>query len=179
MTRARLLSLLAFVALLAACRGDITQATLMSGVDQPMVATGDDAYTLEEWGGGTFTHLDVTIENASPETISLLNCNGAYGVVLEKRVGRRWVQTWAPFLPGCLSRPIEILPGGMLRDTIRVFAGARGGPTYPQFATDQVEGTYRLVVVSAYWHYDGDGPPWGAAVPRRAMTSNAFRLIME
>ena len=68
MTRARLLSLLAFVALLAACRGDITQATLLSGVDQPMVATGDDAYTLEEWGGGTFTHLDVTIENASPET---------------------------------------------------------------------------------------------------------------
>ena len=179
MIRAGIPLLFAAVALLAACQGDITQSALLAVVDHPMVAMGEDAYTLEQWSGGVSTRLDIIVENSSPETISLLNCNGAYGVVLERRVGTDWVTAWAPVLPLCLGKPIEIPPGGLLQDTIKVFAGRRGSMTHPQFAMDQLEGTYRMVVTSAYWHYDHDGPPWGDAVPSRVMTSNPFRLIVE
>lgn len=180
MTRAALLRSLPMVALFAACQGDITDADLLlQSADGTMVATGEEHYALQRSDRTLHGRIGFSITNSSEETISLLNCNGAYGVVLEKRVGSGWVGVWSPVLPGCLSRPIEIPPGGILEDTLSLHAGVRGSNVNPQFSVDDVDGTYRLIVVSAYWRYDGDGPPWGTAVPEDVMVSNAFQLSVE
>lgn len=149
MIRVGFLRSVALIALLAACQGDITDANLLSrSVDGTMVATGEEQYTLQRSERALHGRIGFSIENSSGETISLLNCNGAYGVVLEKRVGRDWVGVWSPVLPGCLSEPIEIAPGGVLQDTLSRHAGVRGSNTYPHFSVDEVDGTYRLVVVA-------------------------------
>lgn len=47
---------------------------------------------------------------------------------------------------------------------------------YPKFFVDEIRGYYRLMITSAYWDYDPDGPEWGELVPLEERVSAPFRL---
>lgn len=86
------------------------------------------------------------------------------------------MSAWSPVLLECLSPPIEIAPGASLNDEVDISAGKRGSNMYPQFMVDDIEGVYRLVIGSAYWSYDHNGPPWGEPVPVPDRVSNSFEI---
>lgn len=148
-------------------------------VGDAAVATSASSYTLQGTQGGWAGEIDFAFTNVTGQTISLLNCRGGFGVRLEKREGGEWVPAWHPVLLQCLSPPIELRPGETHHHTLHVFAGRPGSNRYPQFEVDRIDGTYRLVVGSAYWDYDHDGPPWGEPVPLEHRVSNTFEIRAE
>jgi hypothetical protein len=143
--------------------------------DTPIV-TDRTSYTLQRGSHGWETEIVFEYTNATERTISLLNCNGSFALRLEKLDAGEWVSAWGPPIPMCLSRPIEIARGDRYATTLSVFGGFPGTNTYPQFQVEPVDGTYRLVIESAYWGYDHDGPPWGEQVPLEERVSHTFEI---
>lgn len=146
--------------------------------DAPIV-TDRASYTLQRGSHGWETEITFQYANATARTISILNCNESFALRLEMREGGDWVSAWNPPIPMCLSRPIEISPGGSYGTTLSVFGGYPGSNTYPQFEVEEIDGTYRLVIESAYWDYDHDGPPWGEQLPLAARASHTFEIRTE
>jgi hypothetical protein len=129
--------------------------------------------------GGLSGRLGFTYVNRTGRTISLLNCRGTFGHVLEKWDGAAWVKAWGPALLGCLDRPIVIGAGGAHRFTLDVWAGEPGTSSWPQFVVDPIEGDYRLVITAAYWSYDHDGPPFGEPPPLEHRSSSKFAVTVR
>ena len=67
-------------------------------------------------------------------------------------------------------------PASSLPDEVEILAGRPGSNLHPQFAVDEIDGMYRLVVESAYWNYDHDGPPWGETLPLEYRASEPFEI---
>ena len=180
MSTIRSLTTVAIAVALAACSQELTTsephtALVPEGDDAP-VTTGADVYTLERTSTGWSGEIDFGFTNETERTISLLNCNGSYGLMLEKQQDDTWVTAWAPILPACLSPPIEIESDSARSDEIRIFAGLTGSNYYPQFSVEAIPGVYRLLISSAYWNYDHDGPAWGDLVPLEHRVSNNFEI---
>lgn len=136
-------------------------------------------YFLEAGTRGWHGELEFSITNVTDRTISLLNCNGAFGLRLERWSGGEWEYAWGPILPRCLSPPISLEPDESRDSGLFVFGGYPGGNSYPRFRVETVDGIYRLVVTSGYWDYRHDGPSWGEEVPRGYLTSGPFELRTE
>jgi len=143
--------------------------------DAPIV-TDRASYTLQRGSHGWQGEIAFEYSNATDRTISILNCNGSFALRLEKLEAGAWVSAWGPAIPSCLSPPIEIAPGDGYATTISVFGGFRNSNHYPQFQVDEIDGTYRLVIESAYWNYDHNGPPWGEQVPLEHRVSHTFEI---
>jgi hypothetical protein len=140
------------------------------------IRTDSSRYTLERRPTGWQADIAIEYTNPTDATISLLNCNGAFSLRLEKYDAGEWVTAWQPALPMCLSPPIEIGPGETFSRTLEVFGADPHSQVFPQFQVEEIDGTYRLVIDSAYHEYDHDGPPWGVAVPLEHRVSNTFEL---
>lgn len=164
--------------LLAGCER-LPLETAGATLEGPPLETGASTYTLASSDQLLMGEIDFRFTNRSERTISLLNCLGGWALALEKQVGGEWVRAWSGVRLGCLSPPIEIGAGEAREDTLRVFAGQRGTNTYPQFAVEEIEGTYRLVLGDAFWNYDHDGPPWGTTVPLEFRVSAPFQIRVE
>lgn len=143
--------------------------------DAPVVM-GSELFVLEAGTVGWSGNLAFEYRNRTDRTISLLNCRGNFALRLEKWTGREWVLGWAPVLQSCLSHPIEIPPGESHAHELHVFGGFPDRSIYPKFSVDEISGDYRLVITSAYWDYDPDGPEWGELVPLGERVSAPFRL---
>lgn len=164
-------------AVLASCTQEITPPQPFSpSFEHSPVVTGASRYTLERTSSGWRGKIAYAFANTSDRRVSLLNCRGDYGVRLQKRVGDAWVDAWSSVVRGCLSPPLELAPGETLQDEIDIFAGRPGSNVYPQFSVSPIEGEYRLVIGSAYWNYDHDGPPWGDLLPIELRASDVFEL---
>lgn len=148
------------------------------GAAEAAVTTDRDAYALERADGMWRTRIGFALHNRGDQTLSLLNCRGAFGLELQKREAGEWVAAWQPALPMCLSPAIEIPPGGAHETTLEVVAGERGSNVIPQFHVDELAGTYRLVITSAYLDYDSAGPPWGREPPLELRVSDPFELTV-
>lgn len=145
----------------------------------PGVVMGAGSYRLEAGALGWSGELDFGISNLTEQEISLLNCNGLFGVRLERWSGNEWEHAWIPILPRCLSPPIELAPGEARDFEIWVFGGYPDGTTYPRFDVEPIDGIYRLVVTAGYWEYEHGGSPWGQSVPTEHLTSAPFHLRTE
>lgn len=165
---------LAFVALLSG--GCALEARTAPDSEDTPIVTDRTSYTLERGSHGWETEIRVEYENRTNGTISLVNCKGAYSLQLERWDGGEWVHAWSPTLPMCLSPPIEIGASRTYSDQVRVFGGFPDNRAHFRFEVDEVDGTYRLVITSAYREYDHDGPPWGDEVPLEHRISNTFEL---
>ena len=175
----RLLPVAVVIATLVACARDGSSATplaaLLSG-DSPSIATDAERYTLERTSTGWSGRIGYRFTNSTDRTVSLLNCRGGYALELQKRQGDTWVTAWSPVLLQCLSPPLRIQPGGSLPGILEIQAGRTGSNYYPQFSSDDIDGIYRLVIVSAYWNYDHNGPPWGEPIPVSHRASDPFEI---
>jgi hypothetical protein len=149
------------------------------GSVDPPVVTGASSYTLERLPRGWAGQIDFSFTNVTSRTISLLNCHGGFALRLEKDVDGAWVPAWHPVLFLCLSPPIVIPPGEAHEHVVHVFGGDPESNAYPQFQMEEIDGTYRLVITSAYWDYDHSGPDWGEAPPLELRVSGPFEIRTE
>jgi hypothetical protein len=136
------------------------------------------SYTLEAGPVGWSGALEFDYHNVTERPIALLNCLGGFGLRLEKRQGPAWVPAWSPALLMCLSAPIEIPPGGSHHERLHVFGGYPSSSHHPQFSVEEIDGTYRVVILDAYWDYH-PSPPWGAQVPLADRVSEPFELVIR
>ena len=147
-----------------------------SSPDGAPVEMSEARYVLTATDVGWLGELDFTFHNVTHRTISLLNCRGGFSLRLEKWDGDDWLPAWHPVLLGCLSPPIEIQPGESHDHTLGVFSGHPDSNHYPRFSVEPIDGTYRLVILGAFWDYDHDGPPWGQPPPLDARVSDPFEI---
>lgn len=148
----------------------------LPGDDDAPIVTDANRYELRLTGIGWESAIGFAFQNVTDGTISLVNCHGAYALMLEKLVGDEWTMAWGPVLPECLGPTIEIAPGEVFTDTIHLTAGSRGSNLFPQFSVHPISGVYRLVVTSAYHDYVAR-LPWGDPVPFEARVSNRFEIV--
>jgi hypothetical protein len=157
---------------LAACEGGL----FAPESSDPPIRTSADEYVLETTSIGWQTEISFVYANRSDGPYYLVNCGGSYFYVLEKLVEGRWVVSWGPILPLCLSPAIRIDAGATFADTLGIFGGYPGTNTGPQFQMADPEGVYRIVV-EALRSFDEDARPFGPTLPREQRVSNEFRLV--
>ena len=145
-------------------------------VDEGPVVVEGRSHTLRATQEGWEGEIPFAYHNVTDRTISLLNCRGGFGLHLEKREEGGWVRAWEPARELCLSPPIEIPPGERHEHTLHVFGARPDANAIPRFEVDDIPGTYRIVITSAYWDYDHDGPPWGEMPPLELRVSGPFEL---
>lgn len=160
--------------LLAGCDG-----ILGPDVSAALLRTEGRQFTIVQHGDHISGTVPYTYENRTGSAIYIPNCNGSFRWSLERLEGGRWVRTWSPIVLLCLSSPIVIEDGEVLRDTLWIAAGAFGSNTGPQFDRADPSGTYRVVHGAAQSSYNPDGPPFGELLPLEARTSNSFELKYE
>lgn len=180
MQSSALLPILAAAALLA-CGGTTAPVDRLDEIvdgDAPF-RTGQPAYVLQAEPLGWETRIDVVFTNPLAEPAYFVNCNGATGVLLQRRADGAWHTVWSPVLPACLSAPIAVAPGGEYRTTVHVFGGYPGGNLFPRFEAPPAPGTYRLVWTDVVTSYHDRGQGFGDPLPLELRASNPFTLTAE
>lgn len=135
-------------------------------------------YTLAAGDRGYSGVIGVQFTNRTGQTVYFVNCNGATGVRLEKRIGDQWQSVWSPVLSACLSPPITVQPGATRDFRIAVFGGYPGSNTAPQFTVADIAGDYRAVWPDALRSYQ-DRLPFGEPLALAHRVSNTFVLRVE
>ena len=136
--------------------------------------------TLYRWSlDGSSANVDIGIEytNVTPDTISIVNCNGLLPAVLEKRAAGSWIRFWSPMLAECLSPPIRIAPGAVLARMLQVYGNLPGSNAVPAFQSDDLQGVFRITVEHVVWSYDENLQGFGDLVPVERRQSNSFVLV--
>ena len=141
------------------------------------IQTDQVQYELVTTGQGWSAVIPFTFTNRTAEAVSLVNCNGSFTIVLERKEGSTWVPRWGTISHLCLSPPLTVSPNHILVDTLDLFAGPFGSNHYPQFETVDPQGTYRLVLPGMVWSYDPDVQGFGTQLPIAERVSNDFLLI--
>lgn len=168
---------LIFTVALASCALELEpELSSAPDPDSAPILTERTSYTLERSASGWEGEIGFEYTNPTDRTISLLNCNEQFGLLLEIWQDDDWVTAWGPALPECLSPPIDIPPGESYATTLRVFGGFPRNNVYPKFRVEPIDGDYRIVITSAYWDYDHDGPSWGEEPSLEHRVSNTFEL---
>jgi hypothetical protein len=133
-------------------------------------------YLFEPSSVGFKTAIGIAFTNQSPETIYAVNCLGMLVPVLEKRVDGGWMPFWAPVVLDCLSAPIVFAPGSTHRATLQIWGALPGRNYGPEFRSDDIEGTYRIVLDYLVTRYAANRYPFGDSVPLKLRYSNSFFL---
>lgn len=134
------------------------------------------SYLLEADWVGLKTVIGISFTNRSPRTMYIVNCQGGLSTTLEKRIDDRWVPYWSPTMLMCLTPPITIKPGATLTRSVTVWGALPGHNAGPEWASDDVAGTYRMVLGSVVWNYTTKGQRFGDPVPLELRTSGEFEL---
>jgi hypothetical protein len=130
------------------------------------------AYRLERTSDVYEGMIRFTLTNRASRALTVENCLGQTGAVLEQQAGADWIGVWSPIIPLCLSQPIVIAPGAAYAGQLFIGAGRPGTNTEPKFSTGHIPGIYRLVWGSL--RYVGDT----TQVPRAEQTSNRFSITV-
>ena len=139
----RAVLLLALVA--SACDTTGTDAGLEGALLQTDAPAYDAAVVARQPGqlGRVEAEVPYAVRNTTDGPLYLTGCRPPNPPALEKLEGGEWAAVYVPVVLDCLSPAVEVAPGGVLRDTLRLFAAFPGQNTVPTFDTD-VPGTYRL-----------------------------------
>jgi hypothetical protein len=140
------------------------------------VQTDSLVYHLDDAGGDAYA-VDIPFRylNDTGRTVSIVNCRGGLAIMLEKRGPDGWTVFYRSALLMCLSPPIQIPAGAVYRDTARIYGVLPGRNAEPAFASDDLDGEYRLVWGNLVHGYDPDRPGFGDAIG--PLRSNPFLLV--
>ncbi len=144
--------------------------------DEPLLRTEGEEFELREPSGGPQLTIPYRFVNRSGSRVFLVNCLGDVRPHMDRRVGGRWVQAYAPLRLFCLSAPVVIEPGAEYYDTLNVYREGLIDPSDPQAETPDLEGTYRLRWEIALSSFDKDNYPFGEPIRLRFRVSNSFVL---
>lgn len=160
---------LALLVAVAACGSpfDVTRD------EAPFLQTAESEFqVIRHELGGMEVVIPYSYTNRTGSKVLLANCNGGVSPSLERKWEGKWVTAWTPVVLLCLSPPIEIQRGETYRDTLHVVAAAFGSKGRPQFAFEDIEGTYRLRWDPAYWERNSEP----RELPLKFRVSNEFKL---
>jgi hypothetical protein len=138
------------------------------------IRTDQRSYT---YGPGQFGE-EIVIEGqyTAPADVYIVNCNGAIGWGLQRKVDARWVDAWIVATDACLSAPI-VMKAGTVHSYSHLVRGGGGGVVYPEKRQGVVDpGTYRIVWYGVLRSFDRDARPFGEELPLDARVSNAFDI---
>jgi hypothetical protein len=161
------------------------ESPVASGPFSATFLTGANTYALVPASGGNAgaveTYIPFSYRNDSRAPIYVfLGCLAA-PPTLEKKIGGSWEFAWRPpTINDCEPAPIVLAPNQSLNETIHVVAYPFGGDLQPQFAFEEIEGTYRLkweedAVVIAQ---DQEEYPYGPPIDVGSRVSNEFTLTV-
>lgn len=169
--RTSVLAPLALVVTFLACDGGPLAPT--RDAEAP-IQTDRLAYELERSGDRLETSIAYSFTNNGSTPVFIQNCNGATGIVLEKRIDGVWSTVWGNVIAACLSPAIALLPGESLSGELVVDACV--GCEIPRFETPDIEGIYRMVFTAVFDSQTGEGFAAGDLVPADRRRSNRFAL---
>jgi hypothetical protein len=139
----------------------------------PLLQTeGVEFQVIHHAPGSREVTIPYSYSNLTGSKVLLANCNGDVSPRLEMKRGGRWVTAWVPVRLMCKSAPIEIMKGAVYRNTLHVYAASFGSNAGPQFAFEDVEGTYRLRWDEAYSERKSEEE----TLPLKFRISNEFLL---
>lgn len=143
--------------------------------DDSLIQTDKDDYQFVPVGDHIGFSVGYIYTNTQSDTLYIANCNGAFGVALQRRNGNVWTTIWSPELPACLSSPIVIAPNKTLSGQINISGAKPGASNFPDFPAGDLDGVYRLVFFDVVKHYRmGDG--FGDPVAEEFRVSNDFNV---
>jgi hypothetical protein len=128
------------------------------------VRTDRSAYVLTNGPQGPEATIVTTLRAPDDRAIHLLNCNGATGANLQRKVRDEWVYAWAVMMNACMSAPIVVPPGGEHTASIYLHENS-GGVVYPERARMIETGTYRVVWTGVLETFDPDVRGFGTELP--------------
>ncbi len=141
-----------------------------------LIQTEATEYDLQWDGLGLTVDIPYVFTNRTGGTVYLVNCNGGFGLHLERKANLGFRPAWWPVLRNCLSAPIVIENNDTFVDTLRVWGAPPGGNISPEFDVDDPSGTYRIVWDDALSSFNGYLYPFGEQIPIEARISNWFTL---
>jgi len=166
--------------LCAACSGEPAEAPEARGpeaqADAQHFVVDSTAYTLEPDGAALRASIGYTFRNPLRETISVVNCNGHVVMDLQQREAGSWRTVLPGMTNACLSPPLEIAPGDSIAGRYEVWAALPGHPSLPTFATDRLEGEFRLIWHQPRLNYAGDIRNFGDTLSIADRTTGPFEL---
>lgn len=128
------------------------------------VRTDRSAYVLTNGPMGLEATIVTTLRAPADRTLHLVNCNGATGASLQRKVGEEWVFAWAAAMNACLSPAIVLPPGG--EHTAQIYLHEHsGGVSYPPGARMLESGIYRVVWTGVLLSFDPDARGFGPELP--------------
>ena len=141
------------------------------------LVTDSSTYTLRFDDPGWTTTIGFSYR-VGPDTVYIVNCNGAILLNLQKRDGGGWRDAWYAEGDQCLSEPIVLLPGEVFRSDVHIWGAPAGTPGFNDFMVDGVEGEFRLVWPQPVLRYGASGGTgvFGDTLPLVDRVSNAFTL---
>lgn len=176
---------LALLLVLAACRPATRPDETSTRVDPSAsvtapphtdgpVQTDRSAYVLSD-GPSREATIVTTLRAPADQTLYIMNCNGATGVTLQRKVGEEWVYARLVAMNACLSPPIVVAPGEEhtasieLREDAGSMSGASG-------ANMLESGIYRVVWSGVLTSFDSDVRGFGPELPLEQRVSEPFRI---
>jgi hypothetical protein len=126
-------------------------STGLAPESERLIQTDSPQYDLQpEWIGWR-VDIPYVFINRTGGTVYLANCNGGFGLHLEREDSGSWHTAWSPVILLCLSPPIVIERNVTFTDTLHVWGVPPGSDAIPQFDVDDPSGTYRIVWDAAHW----------------------------
>jgi hypothetical protein len=141
----------------------IATTTLATGEAAP-VRTDRSSYVLTDAGRGPETTIIATLRAPDDRAVYIVNCNGASGVGLQRKVGDEWVPAWVIAMNACLSEPIVLPPRAEHTASIYVHENS-GGVLHPRAERMIESGTYRVVWTGVLTEYDPNAEGFGPELP--------------
>jgi hypothetical protein len=147
-------------------------------IQEPGIQVGGSEYMLTTSGRWMATEIPYVFTNRTGARVYVVNCQGGFGVALERWEDGKWKAAWSPVLASCLSPPILIEAGEQYAGVLNVVGALPGTNAAPRFDVADPSGVYRLVWTAALSSFR-DEVPFGELIPLAARTSNTFVLRLE
>jgi len=167
-----LLSILLLSYTASGCNG--IAGTGGNGPDSTAIVTSRTEYHAQIEDGTVELQIPHTFTNRTDDTVFVVNCNNAFAIKLQKKVGNEWIDAVGLVIPDCLSPAIEIASGETYNYDLKILAGTPASDNQPKFEVDRIEGTYRIVWSDVLETYSPDQYPFGEPLPLDQRVSNEF-----
>ena len=125
------------------------------------VRTDRSAYVLTQGPQALEATIVTTLRAPAGHAVYILNCNGASGVTLQRKVGDEWVYSWVVTMAACMSPPIVVPPGG--EHTARLSLHDRPGAVPGGGRLES--GTYRVLWSGVLASFDANARGYGPELP--------------
>ncbi|HEX6097721.1 MAG TPA: hypothetical protein VF432_15445 [Thermoanaerobaculia bacterium] len=128
------------------------------------IRTDRASYVLTNGPQGPEATIVATLRAPAAQTLYIVNCNGATGVTLQRKIGETWEYAWVITMNACLSPPIVVPPGG--EHTARIYLHEHSGAVIQPRRARMIEsGTYRVVWTGVLTAFDPNARGFGLELP--------------